>query len=170
MFLKALDLGVRVITESASLKGVRDYPWRRKLQSLFSAFPTGWPGLGLFVLRLVLASSEFREAFCLIVPSCGRPWVSPWYGVLAALVGVAVFLGFLTPIAATVGALGYLWYAILLGSVVAPNHLTGVTNALDLSAISLAVIFLGPGAFSIDARVFGRREIIIPESGRSRHQ
>jgi hypothetical protein len=26
----------------------------------------------------------------------------------------------------------------------------------------LAIIGLGPGAFSVDARVFGRREIIIP--------
>ncbi len=30
------------------------------------------------------------------------------------------------------------------------------------AAILLAIIGLGPGAFSVDARVFGRREIIIP--------
>jgi hypothetical protein len=28
-------------------------------------------------------------------------------------------------------------------------------------AILLAIIVLGPGAFSVDARLFGRREIII---------
>jgi hypothetical protein len=28
--------------------------------------------------------------------------------------------------------------------------------------MSLALVLLGPGAFSLDARLFGRREIIIP--------
>jgi hypothetical protein len=28
----------------------------------------------------------------------------------------------------------------------------------------LALILIGPGAFSVDARLFGRREIIIPPS------
>jgi hypothetical protein len=31
----------------------------------------------------------------------------------------------------------------------------------------VAVVFLGPGAFSLDARLFGRREIIIPPVSRS---
>ena len=40
---------------------------------------------------------------------------------------------------------------------------------LKLSAIMLvivagAILLLGPGAFSIDARLFGRREIIIPRT------
>ena len=29
-------------------------------------------------------------------------------------------------------------------------------------SIAIALVFLGPGAFSIDARLFGRREIVIP--------
>jgi hypothetical protein len=32
------------------------------------------------------------------------------------------------------------------------------------AAIAVAVIFLGPGALSLDARLFGRREIIIPNN------
>lgn len=32
--------------------------------------------------------------------------------------------------------------------------------------MSLALLMLGPGAFSLDARLFGRREIIIPEGRR----
>ena len=28
--------------------------------------------------------------------------------------------------------------------------------------MAAAIVFLGPGAFSVDARLFGRREIIIP--------
>jgi hypothetical protein len=38
-----------------------------------------------------------------------------------------------------------------------------VLIAFNLAAISAAVVLLGPGAFSLDARLFGRREIVIPE-------
>jgi len=46
--------------------------------------------------------------------------------------------------------------------------MTGANNhpstlaAFTLAAISAALILLGPGAFSLDGRLFGRREIIIP--------
>jgi hypothetical protein len=46
------------------------------------------------------------------------------------------------------------------------NHI-GPLAAFNLAAISAALVLLGPGAFSIDARLFGRREIIIPEARRS---
>jgi hypothetical protein len=38
-----------------------------------------------------------------------------------------------------------------------------VLIAFNLAAISAAFVLLGPGAFSLDARLFGRREIVIPE-------
>ena len=44
----------------------------------------------------------------------------------------------------------------------ANNHISALA-ALNLAAISAALVLLGPGAFSVDARLFGRREIIIPE-------
>ena len=44
----------------------------------------------------------------------------------------------------------------------ANNHI-GALTAFNLAAISAALVLLGPGAFSLDARLFGRREIIIPE-------
>jgi hypothetical protein len=44
----------------------------------------------------------------------------------------------------------------------ANNHISGLA-AFNLAAMSAALVLLGPGAFSLDARLFGRREIIIPE-------
>ena len=35
-----------------------------------------------------------------------------------------------------------------------------------MAAISAALVLLGPGAFSLDTRLFGRREIITPEGRR----
>ena len=43
----------------------------------------------------------------------------------------------------------------------ANNHIRALA-VFNLAAISAALILLGPGAFSLDARLFGRREIIIP--------
>jgi hypothetical protein len=44
----------------------------------------------------------------------------------------------------------------------ANNHISALA-AFNLAAISAALVLLGPGAFSLDARLFGRREITIPE-------
>jgi hypothetical protein len=43
------------------------------------------------------------------------------------------------------------------------NNQISALAAFNLAAISAALVLLGPGAFSLDARLFGRREIIIPE-------
>jgi uncharacterized membrane protein YphA (DoxX/SURF4 family) len=84
----------------------------------------------------------------------------------AIVVGLALLIGFLTPIAGASATLG----SIILGvslflSADASKHSDALT-ALDLAVISIALVLLGPGAFSLDARLFGRREIIIPESRR----
>ena len=90
--------------------------------------------------------------------------MSAWaVGSLAIAVGAAIFVGFLTPAASAVATVGYLM------TVVAPFLMTEANNhistlaAFNLAVISAALVLLGPGAFSLDARLFGRREIIIPE-------
>ena len=40
----------------------------------------------------------------------------------------------------------------------------GLIGLLMLLSILIALVFLGPGAFSIDARLYGRRRIFIPAS------
>ena len=74
--------------------------------------------------------------------------------IIAALVFVGagcLLLGFVTPVAAVL---------IGLASV-------AVAFNLDIVVLSITIALLGPGAFSIDARMFGRREILIPNSTRS---
>jgi uncharacterized membrane protein YphA (DoxX/SURF4 family) len=34
---------------------------------------------------------------------------------------------------------------------------------IELIVLAVAIVLLGPGAFSLDARMFGRREIRIPD-------
>ena len=48
-----------------------------------------------------------------------------------------------------------------------PNLFDEKLSAILAAIIAVAIVFLGPGAFSLDARLFGRREIIIPPRVRS---
>ena len=91
-------------------------------------------------------------------------WVA---GPIALLVGAALFIGFLTPIASAVAVIGNsaLSASLFFGS--AANTQDESLTYLELVVMSIALVLLGPGAFSLDARLFGRREIIIPEPRRT---
>jgi len=52
-----------------------------------------------------------------------------------------------------------------LASLLSSGHGDGRFIALS-SLNAAAITFLGPGAYSLDARLFGRREIVLPSGGR----
>jgi len=88
-------------------------------------------------------------------------------GVLAFLSGLALLAGFLTPIVSIValiiiGGTGLSWFPAFNGGVIAGKHLSP-----DVAVMSAAIFMLGPGAFSVDAHLFGRRKIIIPPASPS---
>ena len=71
-------------------------------------------------------------------------------------------MGFLTPIAATVIGLGAITFSVL-GLPLPVQYPFDTTHTLvDVIVLSVVILLLGPGAFSFDARMFGRREIRIP--------
>jgi uncharacterized membrane protein YphA (DoxX/SURF4 family) len=88
-------------------------------------------------------------------------------GLLAIVVGIALLIGFLTPVMSAATAIGYLVIGVSRLLATDGNRYSDAFPALDLAVMSVALVLLGPGAVSLDARLFGRREIIIPE-GRPR--
>jgi uncharacterized membrane protein YphA (DoxX/SURF4 family) len=72
-------------------------------------------------------------------------------------------VGFVTPAASAAATVGYLMAAVSSFVMTEANNHISTLAAFNLAAISAALVLLGPGAFSLDARLFGRREIIIPE-------
>ena len=83
-------------------------------------------------------------------------------GAAALLAGGLLLAGFLTPVAGTATGLG----ALGIGLSLLPRCSTTLFNSgaavVFGATILFATVILGPGAFSLDARIFGRREIIIP--------
>ena len=90
--------------------------------------------------------------------------MSVWaVGLLAIALGAAIVVGFLTPAASAAATVGYLISSVSPFLRSEGNIHISTFVALNLASISAALALLGPGAFSLDARLFGRREIIIPE-------
>jgi uncharacterized membrane protein YphA (DoxX/SURF4 family) len=82
---------------------------------------------------------------------------------LAVLSGLGLVAGFLTPGAAAGVTVSTL--AIAATSAAVDVTLAGHWRGAGLvAADALALAMLGPGALSIDAWLFGRREIVIPDT------
>jgi uncharacterized membrane protein YphA (DoxX/SURF4 family) len=153
------------VLEASNLKGFAcDIPLLRfvRVQSFFSAFPGRWPGAGLLLLRAAVGPTLLMQGAAYL-GSRGDPTIQAIAGgLLAVLLGTALVIGFLTP-AAGIGAglfsamNGLAWLPIP-----APSPIQGGLLPFFVVIVSLAIALLGPGAFSLDSYLFGRREIVIP--------
>lgn len=119
------------------------------MRRLFSTFAGGLPGAGLLVLRLaaaVVLTASSLGAFGvgpMLVPVAGR--------VLQLALAVLLLAGLWTPVAGPIVAL--LEFVRLVARDGDP------WADLLLAALGLALALVGPGAWSIDARLFGWRRI-----------
>ncbi len=85
---------------------------------------------------------------------------------LAFVGGVSLLAGMLTPITSLLVVMGTIGYAFSWLPAPGANLLDCKPAVIDVIAMATAIAFLGPGAYSLDARFFGRREIFIPPTQR----
>ena len=138
------------------------------MQRLFSAFPAGVPGAGLLLLRLTLGVYLIAQGVRIVAPLVNTgtpPTILAALTALATLVGGALgAAGILTPITQSMSAAGGLM--TLIDAMRTPPAVTGLEVpwplALMTTVVAVSLVFLGPGAYSIDAFLFGRKEISIP--------
>jgi len=135
---------------------------------MFSTFPDGWPGAGLMLLRAAGGAVLITQGVTYFSDKHESGFVQA--GVVSAViaVGVLLLIGLLTRVVALLAAMAgvgtvFTWFP---GSSVnsSDGHMTAALSAV----IALSLICLGPGALSLDARLFGRREIIIPPTSSRR--
>jgi uncharacterized membrane protein YphA (DoxX/SURF4 family) len=83
-------------------------------------------------------------------------------GALLVLSGALLVLGLMTPLAGLLGALCGAGVSLSWLPSPTPNTFDVGLTSLLVVLVAVAIAFLGPGAFSLDAALFGRREITIP--------
>jgi uncharacterized membrane protein YphA (DoxX/SURF4 family) len=135
------------------------------VQRTFSSFPSGGAGAALLVLRLVVGASATLEAGLIIARNHAPAYVATIAAASVAIAGLALIIGFLTPIASV--------FICLVGVVVMvsiPSAALLLFNSrmatFEFVVMSAVLVILGPGAISVDARLFGRREVAIRRAPR----
>jgi hypothetical protein len=119
------------------------------MQRFFSMFPTGAAGIALALLRLTAAAMLLMLAF----PS-GESISSQWTFAGLAVLAAFFFLGAFTPILCLLSICIEITAIFGLRGIDVPHT---VFSIVDTAALGL----LGPGGYSLDARMFGRRRIIL---------
>jgi uncharacterized membrane protein YphA (DoxX/SURF4 family) len=119
------------------------------MQRLFTTFPNSWPGAGLLLLRLTLAAAIFLQhphpvgSVALIVA----------LDAVEVLIGSLLTIGLWTPLAC-VAQLVLEIHSIVTGA-------GAIRSSVLYSATYVSLAALGPGAWSLDARLFGRKKMYI---------
>jgi putative oxidoreductase len=127
------------------------------VQRLFSTFANGWPGRGLLVLRLVTSLAVLH--FAIVSQLEGPPLKIVIQQIIAVIAGVLILVGLWTPLAGALAMIVNLWIALTRYS----SHSGDPSIPMLEAALGAALAMIGPGAWSIDARLFGRKHIDLPD-------
>jgi len=126
------------------------------MHRLFSTFADGAPGAGLLLMRMAAAGALLLRAGAVL--AAGPAVAVAAIHVLAAVVGILLLLGLWTPFVAVLGVVAGGWEAYA-------NPGNAGFHIL-LAALCAALALLGPGAWSLDARLFGWKRVEIQDGKR----
>jgi uncharacterized membrane protein YphA (DoxX/SURF4 family) len=122
------------------------------VQRLFSNFADGLPGGGILLLRFLAGGALIYR---------GITATSEVHNELVVLQAVGGAAGLLI--------LGGLWTPVvgllagILEVFIGLSHPASHSLALIVAIVSISLAMIGPGAFSIDARLYGRKQLLPPD-------
>jgi putative oxidoreductase len=123
------------------------------LQRLFSTFANGWPGTGLLLQRLLTGVALIHYGIAGLREA--HPFGSIVPQIFGAGAGILLLVGLWTPLVGTLVAVVEVWIVF-----------SGPGDPwipIILAALGATLAMIGPGAWSIDALLFGRKHIEAPE-------
>jgi hypothetical protein len=116
-------------------------------------FPQGGPGIGLLLLRIAAAGMfALSLAHRFNLSSGALRW---FIAALISLISLGLLLGFFTTILTTIACVAAIANLLLADQPINVVYILGIL-------MSAALFFLGPGAYSVDARLFGLRVTVVP--------
>jgi putative oxidoreductase len=120
------------------------------MRRLFSTFSSGPPGVGLLLLRLISGATLIVHYVQL---HHGASLQAITSHLIAALGALLLLAGLWTPVTGTIVAITELWIVF--------SHGHDPWVSVMLAGLGAALALLGPGAWSVDARLYGWKRIEI---------
>ena len=112
-------------------------------------FPQGGPGVALFLLRISVV------AFLIVLAANYAGSYHRLVLFAVFLISASLLIGFLTPFLCVIAC------ALVIGNMIVHPQASSVLGVIAIANVA-ALGLLGPGAYSLDARLFGRSVTVLP--------
>jgi putative oxidoreductase len=119
------------------------------MQRLFSTFANGWPGLGLLLQRMLTTILLVRLGVFELTGASFSTSMIPQ--LIASFAGILLLAGLWTPVVGTLIAVIEIWVAV--------SRPGDPWISIVLATLGATAAMIGPGAWSLDARLFGRKHM-----------
>jgi putative oxidoreductase len=122
------------------------------MQRLFSNFANSWPGIGLLIQRLLMGTALFHSSALRL--GHAHDLTGTFVSVAEGAAAILLVLGLWTP--------GVSLLAALIELLGLSLHMADLCTAIMVATLAITLAMIGPGAWSLDARLFGRKHLEIP--------